>query len=87
MNFTRNRVAEEREGEKEQSEDTITTKKASINKYSKESNKNFGTTGSEILNCTEVLGAQRPALGFKVRYLVDEDSSVDVYENRSRKVG
>ena len=72
---------------KEESEDTITTKKASINKYSKENSKNYGTYGSDFLNCTEVLKSHKQSESLKLRYLKEEeDSSVDVYENHSRKV-
>jgi cell division septum initiation protein DivIVA len=73
---------------KEQSKDTITTKKASINKYSKENSKNYGTYNSDILNCTEVLPSKikGDSQKYKMRYYEDEESSVDVYENHSRKV-
>ena len=73
---------------KEQSKDTITTKKASINKYSKEYSKNYETYNSDILNCTEVLPSNHHEKhnSYKMRYYEEDESSVDVYENHSRKV-
>ena len=74
---------------KEESKDTITTKKASINNCSKPNSKNYGTQASDFLNCTEVLKAHKHSESLKFKgglYDTGEDSSVDVYENHSRKV-